>query len=67
MRRADSAFVAYLAVLVLAVGFMAVNTVAASRSASLAALASDQVPNRLTDRSAGPVPPSRVAGAFDWR
>jgi hypothetical protein len=67
MRRGDAAFAIYLAVLVAAVAFMAANRVVAAGFTAPAALASDQVPNRLTDRSAGPASSARVAGAFDWR
>jgi hypothetical protein len=58
MRLADAAFCAYLSALVVVVAFMAVG------SASPVARSRGQVTG-TTALSAGPVPPSRVAGAFD--
>jgi hypothetical protein len=69
MKRADQAFAVYIAGLALVVAVMTaaeVSRVVAAGSAPLAARPSDRVA-AITDRGAGPVVPSRVAGAFDWR
>jgi hypothetical protein len=70
MTRADRAFAVYLAATAMIVAFMAtaeVRKVVVAGFSAPAALASDQVPNRLTDRGAGPVRSSWVARALWWR
>jgi hypothetical protein len=65
MRRGDRAFAIYLAALVVVVAFMAANKVVAAGSAIPSWLGAAIRSPDVTDRSAGHVPPSRVAGAFD--
>jgi hypothetical protein len=63
MRRAEAVFAAYLAVLAAGMAFMAMNSLVVAGSAIPRDRSSGQV-TATAARSAGPVPPSRVAGAF---
>jgi hypothetical protein len=67
MRRAEAAFAIYLAALSMVVAALAADRVAVAGSAIPSRLGAAIRSPDVTDRSAGPVPPSRVAGAIDWR